>query len=227
MNDRHITAVAPADPSHVRDRSRRAMLLGAIGGIGAWATSAVGRANPARAADPNDVVLGATNTTDDPTTIQTTLGELRPFVTILPTRETGPQGGLGPPVGLLADASGTQDGIAIRAKAKYFGYAIRAEDEFEGFALWGNSKAGFALYTAGGRIHFGGHSGIADIRVGSTRFTFTPGPVYPSSKLQLTPMVNVGSRAYWYTRDTGANTVTIHISSPMSIRARFSWFMVE
>jgi hypothetical protein len=38
--------------------SRRALLAGALGGIGALAASAIGRANPVRAADGNPVVVG-------------------------------------------------------------------------------------------------------------------------------------------------------------------------
>jgi hypothetical protein len=49
--------------------SRRTLLAGALGGLGAWAATAVGRAVPVRANDPNDVVLGTTNTATTTTTI--------------------------------------------------------------------------------------------------------------------------------------------------------------
>ena len=42
-------------------RSRRALLVGALGGIGAWVALAIGRPGTASALDPNDVVLGANN----------------------------------------------------------------------------------------------------------------------------------------------------------------------
>lgn len=42
--------------------SRRAVLVGALGGLGAWAASAIGRPSPARAGTDGDVVLGAANT---------------------------------------------------------------------------------------------------------------------------------------------------------------------
>ena len=54
--------------------SRRALLAGVIGGVGAWAMSAVGRANPVRAGVDGDVVLGAANTTTTETTITNTSG---------------------------------------------------------------------------------------------------------------------------------------------------------
>jgi hypothetical protein len=41
--------------------SRRALLAGALGGIGVWATSAIGRASPMQAANGDPVVLGSGN----------------------------------------------------------------------------------------------------------------------------------------------------------------------
>jgi hypothetical protein len=52
-----------------KSTSRRALLVGALGGIGAWAASAIGRAGPVRAGVDGDVVLGATNTSTTPTKI--------------------------------------------------------------------------------------------------------------------------------------------------------------
>ena len=41
--------------------SRRALLAGALGGIGAWIASGIGRASPARAADGDPVLVGSEN----------------------------------------------------------------------------------------------------------------------------------------------------------------------
>jgi hypothetical protein len=49
--------------------SRRALLAGALGGIGAWAASAVGRANPVRADDGDPVLLATTNTATNGTLV--------------------------------------------------------------------------------------------------------------------------------------------------------------
>ena len=49
--------------------SRRALLAGALGGIGALAATVIGRADPVRANDPNDVVLGTDNTATTRTSI--------------------------------------------------------------------------------------------------------------------------------------------------------------
>ena len=50
-----------ADDSMV-PRTRRGLLAGALGGLVAWAASAVGRTVPVRADNDNPVVLGQTNT---------------------------------------------------------------------------------------------------------------------------------------------------------------------
>jgi hypothetical protein len=47
--------------------SRRALLAGALGGIGAWAVSAIGRPNPARAADGQTVLVGGEYTSSSVT----------------------------------------------------------------------------------------------------------------------------------------------------------------
>jgi hypothetical protein len=54
--------------------SRRALLAGAIGGLGAFAASAIGRSSRVRAGVDGDVVLGATNTASATTSINRTGG---------------------------------------------------------------------------------------------------------------------------------------------------------
>jgi hypothetical protein len=51
--------------------SRRALLAGALGGLGALAASAIGRASPARAANGDPVVLGQVNNATANTQIYT------------------------------------------------------------------------------------------------------------------------------------------------------------
>ena len=52
--------------------SRRALLAGAVGGIGAWAAGAIGRARPARAANGDPVTLGSLNVATANTRISNT-----------------------------------------------------------------------------------------------------------------------------------------------------------
>jgi hypothetical protein len=55
-----------------KPRSRRALLAGALGGLGALVASAVGHAGPVRAGVDGDVVLGAPNSATTTTKIQNT-----------------------------------------------------------------------------------------------------------------------------------------------------------
>jgi hypothetical protein len=50
-------------------RTRRTIIMGAVGGLAAWAASAIGRPEPVHAHDPDDVALGDTNTGGHTTTI--------------------------------------------------------------------------------------------------------------------------------------------------------------
>ena len=50
-------------------RTRRALLGGLVGGLGAWVAAALSKAPPVRAGVDGDVVLGTTNTAASPTTI--------------------------------------------------------------------------------------------------------------------------------------------------------------
>jgi len=65
-----VTVPIPSTSTASTLRSRRALLAGAIGGLGAWAASAVGRATPARAGVDGDVVLGGANVSSGTTSIE-------------------------------------------------------------------------------------------------------------------------------------------------------------
>jgi hypothetical protein len=64
-----LTATAQPEP---RSTSRRALLAGAIGGIGALAATVIGRAAPVRAVDGQAVVVGGEYTGSSATGFQTT-----------------------------------------------------------------------------------------------------------------------------------------------------------
>ncbi|MEX0626924.1 MAG: hypothetical protein WD402_10285 [Chloroflexota bacterium] len=63
-----IPSFEPA-PAASTTPSRRALLAGALGALGAMAASAIGRPRTARAADPNDVLLGGPNAAISTTSI--------------------------------------------------------------------------------------------------------------------------------------------------------------
>jgi hypothetical protein len=56
-------------------RSRRALLVGAVGGLAAMAATMLGRPGVVSAADPNDVVLGALNESASATRIRNTTAD--------------------------------------------------------------------------------------------------------------------------------------------------------
>ncbi|HSM18273.1 MAG TPA: hypothetical protein VK845_14905 [Gemmatimonadales bacterium] len=56
-----MTATTDTTPTATKSSSRRALLAGALGGLGAWAASAIGRASPAHAADGDPIYIGANN----------------------------------------------------------------------------------------------------------------------------------------------------------------------
>jgi hypothetical protein len=60
---------SPSSPPESKSPSRRALLAGALGGLGALAASAIGRASPVRAGVDGDVVLGVGNAATTPTSI--------------------------------------------------------------------------------------------------------------------------------------------------------------
>jgi hypothetical protein len=61
-------------------RSRRALLLGAAGGIAAAVAGSLGRAQPVAAATGGNVILGTNNTADRPTSIEATTEDRDAFV---------------------------------------------------------------------------------------------------------------------------------------------------
>jgi hypothetical protein len=65
-----------------KSTSRRALLAGALGGIGAFVAGAVGRASPVQAHDPDDVQLGAINSASSETNIQNGLNNETVFSAI-------------------------------------------------------------------------------------------------------------------------------------------------
>src|SRR5437667_2728668 len=67
-----MTASVENSTSRGRARSRRALLAGALGGVGAWAAAALGRASAVRAANGDPVLVGGTYTATSVTKISTT-----------------------------------------------------------------------------------------------------------------------------------------------------------
>jgi hypothetical protein len=109
--------------------SRRAVLAGALGGIGAWAASAIGRASPVRAAGDDLQIVHVGDTFLDVRT-GTYLSDSATNATVF-SAVSSSAGGQGGGTG-LAGASGS--GIGVRGSS----------DSYAG--VYGSSPAGFGVY---------------------------------------------------------------------------------
>lgn len=93
-------------------RSRRALLGGMLGGMGAWAASAIGRVNPARAVDGEPVLVGGQYTASSHTQITNPSG---PAIVGVSTSGMGVQGSSSSDTGVRGDSiSGF--GVAARSE---------------------------------------------------------------------------------------------------------------
>jgi len=139
-----MTVPIEANSVDSRSRSRRAVLAGALGGIGVWAASLVGRANPAAAAAGDPLRIGQFNRAGaSMTTLQANHSDNALRVI---------QNGNGPAI-LAFSARGT--GAAVRAYAVY-GPAVSAYSEGSGAAVsgecqFGDAVSGFSDQEAGVR----------------------------------------------------------------------------
>ena len=106
------------------------------------------------------------------------------------------------------------------------GQGVRGEST-SGVGVFGTSTTGFALHTSG-RLRIQKVSGVATIARGSKTRTVTPGvKVTTTSFVLLTPKANLGARALWFTTNTTANTLTIHMSSARSSATKIAWLLVN
>ena len=133
---------APNDLSspESRPRSRRALLAGALGGLGALAASAVGRVSPAAAANGDPVVQGQTNTATATTVVQNTTQDHSALW------------------GSATATSGT--GVGVRGStASQYGYGVWGEGGYSGvqgtgsaYGVYGDSLGGDGVrgYTTSG-----------------------------------------------------------------------------
>lgn len=220
--------IAPPQPDS-KSASRRALLAGALGGLGAWAASAIGRASPVRAADGETVLVGgeyqSTSVTriSNPTNASIVLegvsssgtgvvGVSTSFYGVQAISNTGSGVGAFSTSGMgVYGASGSHRGV--------WGFSDT------GTGLFGSCGTGLAL-RAEGRIKFS-TSGVANIPAGSSSKTVTPGVnVSSGSFVLLTPKANIGGRALWFTTNASANTFRIRMSSPRSSGTRVAWLLL-
>ena len=133
-----------AESTQTSPRSRRALLAGAIGGLGVWAASAIGRASPAEAAAGDPIRMGRLNKASSTgTTLQTKTGAAAYLVN---------QIGAGPAVKGVATSGRGIMGIAGLNGTGVWAYspnhnAVKARSQ-SGYAVNAWSVSGAALYAA-------------------------------------------------------------------------------
>jgi hypothetical protein len=213
---------APVSSTASNPRSRRALLAGALGGLGAWAASAVGRAGPVRAEGENIVVGGEYVTASSRTFLRNVLNNNRVFEASSEGAGIAVLGSSTGSVGIYgtSDASSGVYGSGNSAGATgVHGFS------FSGTALRGTSSTGFALRTSG-RLDLG-TSGVATIAAGSTGKTVNPGVnVTSGTFVLLTPRTNIGGRSLWFTTNASANTFRIRMSSARSSNTKVAWLLL-
>ena len=221
-----------ADSTQTSGRSRRALLAGALGGLGAWAASAIGRASQVRAANGDPVLVGGSHSGISPTSISVTGSPALILSSSFTPGGTALRGftsssmGIGVQ-GLSHGADGVGlDGHATGATGANYGVMGQSASP-AGAGLFGLANgSGFALRTSG-RLRVDRVSGVATIPAGSTSKTVNPGVnVTSGSFVLLTPKVNLGGRALWFTTDASANTFRIRLSSPRSSGAKIAWLLL-
>jgi hypothetical protein len=214
-----------------KSASRRALLAGALGGLGAVAASAIGRGNPVRAATGDPVTVDGSFSGSGNTQI-TTVGTSG-FRGISSDAGANAVWGVatsavGGAWGVLGESSSTSGigvvGIAHNASGTNYGVYGNATSP-AGAGVLAVNTGGVALKTVG-RTNFS-TSGVASITAGSTSKTITPGVnVTSSSFVLLTPKVKLGGRDLWFTTNATGNRFTIHISSSRSSATKVAWLLL-
>lgn len=212
-----------------QSKSRRALLAGALGGLGAWAASAVGRASRVRAADGETVLVGGEYQSSSVTKISN-LSNNGVVLEGISSSGTGVVGVSSSFYGVQA-ISNTGSGVGAFSTSGVGVYG--ASQSHRG--VWGFSDAGTGLFgscstglalRAEGRIKFS-TSGVVTIPAGSSSRTVTPGVnVTSGSFVLLTPKVNIGSRALWFTTNATTDKFTIRMNSPRSSGTKVAWLLV-
>jgi hypothetical protein len=223
---------SPAISTGSKPKSRRALLAGVLGGLGAWASSAIGRASPVQANNGDPVQVGGTHSGTSPTSISSTGSPA------LLTSSSYTPGGTGVRsytsadmgIGLQGISHGTGgigvDGSATASSGANYGVMGHSASPSGAGLLGRATGGGFALRTDG-RVRADKVSGVATIIAGTTSTTITPGVnVTSGSFVLLTPKANIGSRALWFTTNATDNTFTIRMSSARSSGTKVAWLLL-
>jgi hypothetical protein len=208
LMERGIEPMATEQPSK---STRRAVLTGAVAGLGVWAVGAVGRANPALADGEAIQIGGDYASAMSRTALTNETNNETVWYVYNSHRGTALYALSNSGIGVNA-ISNFDSGLYAVGKP-----AITADPSGRGYAIVGK-----------GRVRLERISGVAVIAAGRTNVRVTPGvDLNTGSFVLLTPRSNLKGRDLWYRTDPQNERFTIHISTPRTAATRVSWLLLD
>jgi len=229
-------------------RSRRALLLGGIGGMAAALAGAIGRPGTVLADDGDALRLGARNTSSTKTRVDHGLDHGIAFEVRAGGNAAAIHGRAGVGDGVMGTSSersgvygtsGRGTGVfgVCETESGYPGEGVRGRGVKQSTGVWGESETGAGVYATSengyglftsGRVNFFGISGIATIPPGAISVAITLAVnVTAGSMVLLSPRVSLGGRDLWWTKNVGSTGITIHLSSARSTETNVSWLLLN
>jgi hypothetical protein len=144
-----MTAV-PSTPAASKPASRRALLAGALGGVGALAASAIGRASPVRAGVDGDVILNQGNGATLATSI--TIGPTFPGENAFVATAKGGIGLTGNSDSNYGIHGTTLGSYGVHGSSSDTGGGVRGE-AVSGYGVYGSSNSNFGVYGTSNSTH--------------------------------------------------------------------------
>jgi len=208
----------------VQPRTRRALLAGVLGGLGAWAVSTAARVSPAEAAAGDPIRMGRLNTARGTSTTLQTASSQPTFraVQLADGSALRAEAGHGRAVMATAGRNGTAvwayspDHYAIRANCPTGIAAVHAET-LNGTGVFGMAKAGTGVWgtsVSGAAMRAQGAVGIEALGNPAAHFEGEPTAAWFVGAFQLTgaqdiwelpePAAPVANRARLFARDNGS-----------------------
>lgn len=217
-----MVATGADNSTPTKNSSRRTLLAGALGGIGAWAAGAISRASPVRAEGETMLVGGEYPTATSRTYLANAANDDTVLEASSAGNGTGVRGASGGGIG-VAGASDTSNGV--------WGFSSHGRGVYgtspNGVGVKGGSTNGYAI-RGKGRVRFDRISGVRTIPAGSTGVTVSPGVTVTSgSFVLLSPKADLGARGLWFTTNMANNTFRIRISSSRSSDTKIGWLLMR
>lgn len=193
-------------------QSRRTLLVGAMGAVGATVLGALGRAAPVHAESETMKVGGEYSDATSRTYLKNSANDADVFVATTTGSGKGVWGK-------------SSDGPGVYAESTHStGLQVSGDVAIEASA---HSDSGFALQAKIGRVRFDSISGEVTIPAGLPGVTLNLlTHVANSAFVLLSPRGNLGGRWVWYTTDSNLDVIYIRISSTRTVDTRVGYLLV-